>query len=266
MNTSNTSFSIALSNTELVTAIKLMGGGVIHALEDPFQALEDDQVEVCEDAALENLKSTGLIAPDGPGKYKMDLAFYKTLDLLINPEKVVRIRKESNPSYVFNIYTKDGIEAAWFETETGSGLTIFKDRLAVQHEAQKELCTPKSSPSLAPVDIESRELEIALHLQTVNRTQEALEVLLSQGMEKHSAELFLQGYARRTDILSIDFIFLHQADISILVKKIELITGPGFCFWIQPGESNAVPGIKRTMISSVSSDDVTSSFLELLGD
>ncbi len=257
------SFSIDLTPEELVTAIKLCGGGLIYALENPLQSLEDQEAEKRELSAIENLTRQGLIAKDTLGNYAMDRTLSEVLDMMRYAETIVRVSQEGNLEPL-SIYLISEDQVVWAPAGENSKLVVFKDHDSIWPMVE-ELFKDKPAVNMTNgFQIEALELEIAQHFLSENRFEDALQVFTDKGIGSGDATDLLTCVLLGNSKLRLDLTKIDRIKDTVLSSKVDVFSCPKGIYWIETLLKRKETDPKMVEVCSGAIQDIREKFLKLI--
>lgn len=256
-------FSIDLTPEELITAIKLCGGGLIYALDDPFQSLEGEEAEKQELSDIEHLKSRAFISQDILGNYVMDLTLSEILDMMRYAETIVRVSQEGNPEQL-SIYLISEDQVVWAPAGDNSKLVIFKDHESIWPKIEELFKDKPNASKTFGFQIQALELEIAQHFITENRIEDALRVFTENGIESNDATFFLDCVLSEKSRLRLDLTKVDRVKDTVTSSKVEVFSCPGGILWIESLPKIEDTNPRMVQISAGTIQDIRKKFLTLI--
>ncbi len=255
-------FPIYLKPEELITAIKLCGGGLIYAIDNPFLSLEAKEVEKLELSAVNNLEHKRLISKDGLGNYDMDLAFSDVLDMLRYAETVVRVSQEGTLE-TFSIYLISKDQVVWAPAGDNSKLLVFKDHDSIWPMVEELFKEKPAATKNVGFQIEALELEIAQHFLSENRFEDAIKVFTEKEITSDVAADFLNCVQSATSRLRLDTMRINRIEDLITSARVEVLSCPNEIFWIETLQKPEKTEPRMVQVSSGTIQDIRKKFLAL---
>jgi len=256
------SFSIELTSEELIAAIKLCGGGLIYALDNPLRLLEAEQAEKIELKAIENLTQKGLIRKDALGSYAMDLTFSEVLDMMRYAETVVRVSQEGKLES-FSIYLISEDQVVWAPAGEKSKLVVFKDHDSIWPMAEELFQNKSIAIKKGSFQIEALELEIAQHFLSEKRFEDAIKVFTEKEIPSDDAADFLNCVQSATSRLRLDTMRINRIEDLITSARVEVLSCPNEIFWIETLQKPEKTEPRMVQVSSGTIQDIRKKFLAL---
>lgn len=256
-------FSIDLTPEELITAIKLCGGGLIYALDDPFQSLGVEEAEKQELSAIEHLKSRGFISQDILGNYVMDLRLSEILDMMRYAETIVRVSQEGGPEPL-SIYLISEDQVLWAPVGNNSKLVVFKDHDSIWRVVEEFFKDKPNASKTIGFQIQALELEIAQHFMSENRIEDALRVFTENGIESNHATFFLNCVLSDNSRLRLDLTKVDRIKDTVTSSKVEVFSCPSGILWIESLPKIEDTNPRMVQISAGAIHDIRKKFLTLI--
>ena len=256
-------FSINLTPEELITAIKLCGGGLIYAVDNPFLSLEAEEAEKHELSAIENLTQKGLIERDILGNYAMDLTFSEMLDMIRYAETVVRVSQEGNLE-PFSIYLISEDQVVWAPAGDNSKLLVFKDHDSIWPIVEELFNYKPTSTKNVGFQIEALELEIAQHFLSENRFEDAIKVFTEKEIASNDAADFLNCVQSTNSKFRLDALKINRIKDILTSAKVEVLSCPNNIFWVEYLQKLEETDPKKVEVFSGAIQDIREKFLNLI--
>jgi|GEM_PF-5191268 len=257
------SFTIDLTPEELIAAIKICGGGLIYALDDPLQALEAQEAEKRELSAIGNLTHKGLIIKDALGNFAIDMRFSEMLNMMRYAETVVRMNQQGKQE-ALSIYLISEGQVVWAPAGDNSKLLVFKDHDSIWPMVEKLFKDKPAATKNVGFQIETLELEIAQHFLSENRFEDAIKVFTEKEIASNDAADFLNCVQSANSKFRLDTFKINRIEDILTSTKVEIFSCPNDIFWVEYLQKTEETDPRIVQIGSGSIQDIREKFLSLI--
>lgn len=224
--------SITLSSQQLWCLTKLFGPGLIFGIENPYEDLSGEEIEVNESQALVDLEKGGLIKLLNANQIQVDEMLGGMVYSSIHSDDLLVVKKPDGKADRFYHFLPQW-QLELYKSGDEYSLTLFKDRSYLfSHIIAIYNLELKGKSEGEKFSIGARDLEMAAFLFESGKEQSALKIIEEKPSDIPRASEFLKAYIKPDFHLIFDMLYEKNDEKRIHTVKNELLQLNGSLYWV----------------------------------